>query len=264
MRSVRTAHSGPRRTACSGTHQTPHVFSKGTTAHALPHGGLDAEQALLADGKQQVHTSCRRRFVLQSTMLPLAALWGSASLSENNEQPPPTGTCPTCIGVVDGTLGSCAGLKACMSSYDDRPGFFIAPWSHEERGRAKALDKVEEAVTEAGGEVVERTEEYLRATFSLTLIGWQGTTADDVEFLLPEDDTTVELRGAARNTTPDWTGRIERRFEELRNACGFEIVPVLRNRNRVFGVGESPFDTFGPAPPTDLSRLDALLSGAQD
>lgn len=50
------------------------------------------------------------------------------------------------IGVVDGTLGSCAGVGPCMSSYDDRPGHFIAPWAHEERSRYKAMDRIEVAV----------------------------------------------------------------------------------------------------------------------
>ena len=45
---------------------------------------------------------------------------------------------------------------------------------------------------------------------------------------------------------------IIRRAEELRNAVRWVPVPVLRNRQRVlFGVFESPFDTFGPVPPLD-------------
>ena len=39
-----------------------------------------------------------------------------------------SGDCATCLGPVDGTLGSCAGLQACVSSFDDRPDHFLNPW----------------------------------------------------------------------------------------------------------------------------------------
>jgi hypothetical protein len=42
------------------------------------------------------------------------------------------GNCPTCIGPVDGTLGSCAGLDSCLSSFDDRPAHFVNPWEFED------------------------------------------------------------------------------------------------------------------------------------
>ncbi len=35
-----------------------------------------------------------------------------------------------------------------MSSYDDRPGHFIAPWQHEEGSSQRALDKIATAVTQ--------------------------------------------------------------------------------------------------------------------
>lgn len=41
------------------------------------------------------------------------------------------GTGPTDIGQVDGTLGSCAGLRECLSSFDDRPLHFANPWEYE-------------------------------------------------------------------------------------------------------------------------------------
>jgi hypothetical protein len=35
------------------------------------------------------------------------------------------------LGPVDGTLGSCAGIDPCSSSYDDRPPHFVAPWQFD-------------------------------------------------------------------------------------------------------------------------------------
>jgi hypothetical protein len=45
-------------------------------------------------------------------------------------------------------------------------------------------------------------------------------------------------------------------LEDLRMQLGFEVVPILRNRQRLFFFGESPFDSFGPVPPPtpDYSR----------
>lgn len=38
-------------------------------------------------------------------------------------------------------------------------------------------------------------------------------------------------------------------LEDLRMQLGWEVVPILRNRQRLFLFGESPFDSFGPVPP---------------
>lgn len=38
-------------------------------------------------------------------------------------------------------------------------------------------------------------------------------------------------------------------LENVRMECGWEEVPILRNRHRAFWFGESPFDSFGPVPP---------------
>mmetsp|Transcript_16942 Transcript_16942/g.42531 ORF Transcript_16942/g.42531 Transcript_16942/m.42531 type:complete len:130 (+) Transcript_16942:137-526(+) len=36
------------------------------------------------------------------------------------ESPPEEGDCPTCVGGLNDTLGSCGSSRACKSSYDDR------------------------------------------------------------------------------------------------------------------------------------------------
>ena len=43
----------------------------------------------------------------------------------------------TCIGQVDGALGSCAGVcsRECRSSFDDRPPYFLAPWEYDQFSR---------------------------------------------------------------------------------------------------------------------------------
>eukprot|EP00435_Cladocopium_sp_Y103_P002433 s1842_g1.t1 len=44
-------------------------------------------------------------------------------------------------------------------------------------------------------------------------------------------------------------------FEEIRQSLGWDVVPVVRNRQRALFFGESPFDNFGPA------LYDALRPG---
>eukprot|EP00798_Chlamydomonas_sp_ICE-L_P016271 gene16271-22451_t len=159
---------------------------------------------------------------------------------------PEKGNCATCIGVVDGTLGSCASeVNSCLSSYDDRPGHFIAPWTFDDRPQSKAMSRLVGAVEEAGATSIQQDgNSYLYAVFE----GQYGT--DDVEFLFAENDVTVELRSSSRYIKLPDGGRNERRLDFIRNSLGWENVPILRNRQRALVVIESPFDSFGPVPPS--------------
>mgnify|MGYP001807233186 CR=1 FL=1 len=86
---------------------------------------------------------------------------------------------------------SCAGLDTCLSSFDDRPGHFIAPWTFDNGSRHEAVQQLVNAVREAGGVVQEVTDGdrygYVYATFE----GGPLQGVDDVELLLPDGDTTV-------------------------------------------------------------------------
>ena len=59
------------------------------------------------------------------------------------------------IGSVDGTLGSCSSTPSCLSSYDDRPSNFLAPWMYEARSATDAMRQLMEAVEQAGAETLE-------------------------------------------------------------------------------------------------------------
>ncbi|KAG2453936.1 hypothetical protein HYH02_002139 [Chlamydomonas schloesseri] len=185
----------------------------------------------------------RRELLTLGALLPLGF--------EDSSTAPQRGcTDATCIGVVDGTLGSCAGLDSCLSSFDDRPGHFIAPWTYDSGTRHDAVQQLADAVREAGGAVQEVTDGdrygYVYATFQ----GGPLQGVDDVEFLLPDGDTTVVLRSSARAQGLPDLGRNERRLEQLRRRLGWEPVPILRNRQRALLFVESPWDSFGPVPPT--------------
>ena len=76
----------------------------------------------------------RRALLVGITLAPLPSL---ASPSLCSSLPAPT---PDCLGAVDGLLADCSG-PACISSQDDRPGIFSAPWQIE--GSSKnVLDKL--------------------------------------------------------------------------------------------------------------------------
>ncbi|GIL79789.1 hypothetical protein Vretimale_12413 [Volvox reticuliferus] len=176
----------------------------------------------------------------------LAALYLPGILKEIQ---PHKGSCPTCIGVVDDTLGSCGGLRSCVSSFDDRPGHFVAPWTYEAVNRADAVQMLAQAVEHLGGDVQKLEAGTSYGYVYVTWTSWQGT--DDVEFLLPDGDNTVVLRSAARVQGVSDLGRNERRLEQIRLKLGWEEVPILRNRRRALFIVESPWDSFGPVPPTD-------------
>jgi len=49
--------------------------------------------------------------------------WEQAKAQTSQEEPQ-RGTCATCIGVVDDTLGACSATTNCVSSFDDRSSLF--------------------------------------------------------------------------------------------------------------------------------------------
>jgi len=196
------------------------------------------------------------RRAMLSTLPMLFTLPGS-------EVPPPKigGDCADCLGPNGGTLASCSGYYAsCVSSYDDSPQHFVTPWVYEGKAPEAALRQLE-AYLRTQDDVVDlrRDGNYLYAQVQTK------TGRDDIEFLVPVDDTTVELRAASRPAPIvaafDAAGVFRHwgRFETYRKDLGFEILPVLRNRQSLLGgILQTPFDNYGPPPPQG-TPTDELL-----
>ncbi|CAM6086089.1 unnamed protein product [Calypogeia fissa] len=183
--------------------------------------------------------------------IPAAFPWEKVQL---DQLAPSKGTCATCIGVVDETLGACNATANCVSSFDDRPRFFVAPW--EFPGKLPfAVEKLTEVLLSSGAQIEEQGERYLHAVFTS-----KEGVVDDVEFLFsdPREDATVVLRSASRAISLDDKDRNRKRLEEIRKSLTWEQVPVLRNRKRTFFFLESPWDTFGPEPPPSFDYKDDL------
>ena len=170
----------------------------------------------------------------------------SQSKAENNG--------PTELGPIDDTLGSCAGLASCVSSYDDRPDYFIEPWELTDSPEV-ARNRLMGAIRQLGASKVEERAGgisgsiYIRASFG----------SDEVEFLLVSDgDRRIELRSSSNREGFIWeAGRHEALLEDIRSLVGYPKLEVLRNRQRRFIFIESPWDTFGPAPP--IGSMDSMV-----
>lgn len=183
--------------------------------------------------------------------------------------PPGSGTCVGCLGVVDQLLSRCRGdLTGCVSSQDDRPEVFEAPWQlplqldrlkndDPSEDVSRQMKQLQKAVAAAGGQNLQVGEDgrYLRAEFLVDL-PFLGKDADDCEWYFTPRDTIVQFRAERRSGRADF-GANRQRLEEIRQRLNWEILPVIRNRQRAFFFGESPLDKFGPA------LYDQLRPGAE-
>lgn len=86
-------------------------------------------------------TSRRGALVSLVALLPFAQAsvpHPAAAAAAAQEEP----ACASCVGYVEGTLGSCSAVGApCSSSYDDRPQHFVAPWTYD-GSREAAIDRL--------------------------------------------------------------------------------------------------------------------------
>lgn len=147
----------------------------------------------------------------------------------------------------------------CVSSQDDRPQYFLAPWCYE--GKYEYMkDKLLNYLLQTKGASIRKTPEnqddsrYIRVEFQN-----KDDTYDDAEFYFTPNDNTIQFRSFRRNKAFDW-GENRRRIENLRISLNLESVPVLRNRRRVLFFIESPLDEFGP-PTVQFDKMVDQISG---
>ena len=80
---------------------------------------------------------------------------------------------------------SCAGQISCASTYDDRPGHFVAPW--EFTGSPTAAQKeLVDVLEQLGGSIQQQQPGYVYATFTSQLTG-----VYDTEFAFGDNDNVV-------------------------------------------------------------------------
>mmetsp|Transcript_19840 Transcript_19840/g.64531 ORF Transcript_19840/g.64531 Transcript_19840/m.64531 type:complete len:245 (-) Transcript_19840:1164-1898(-) len=186
------------------------------------------------------------------------------------------GVCEECTDVERGVLGTCGASEAgaCVSVYDDRPAYFVAPWEFES-SRQSALAALVAAIEAEGGEVADvREPGYVLATFPSVGVEAEWVLADPREdavatiraTALEEDAASSSsssrrrpglLSGGARRR-----GACRRAVEAVRLRLGWAEVPIIRNRERKLFIVETPFDNFGPEPPPDLDVRDMGLTSS--
>jgi uncharacterized protein (DUF1499 family) len=145
-------------------------------------------------------------------------------------------------------------FSGCTSSQDDRPSFFLAPWSYDggyELARIKLLSHIS-AMT--GANIIEQDQQsrYVRVEFTN-----KDASVDDTEFYFTPGDCTIQFRSNRRGNVVSDLGVNRRRIENIRISLKLDSVPVLRNRRRKLIFVESPLDDFGP--PTIM--FDKVIDG---
>lgn len=94
--------------------------------------------------------------------------------------------CASCVGYIDGTLGSCSAVEVpCSSSYDDRPAFFVAPWQYDGSTQA-AMQHLVSTLQQCGAQILQKTSDYVYAVYQNS-----PNSSLDLEFVFAPNDTTV-------------------------------------------------------------------------
>ncbi|MEM9819088.1 MAG: DUF1499 domain-containing protein [Cyanobacteria bacterium P01_A01_bin.123] len=123
-----------------------------------------------------------------------------------------TGTSPG-LGITDGKLSACPATPNCVVSQGADADHAIEPITYEgDRDEVRELLlKVLSVVPRT--EIVTETDDYIRVISTSRLMGF----VDDTEFYLPEDESVIHLRAAARLGESD-LGVNRRRLEQIRFA----------------------------------------------
>lgn len=117
------------------------------------------------------------------------------------------------LGVKDGTLSPCPSTPNCVVSQGADDDHAIEPieYTGDRDDVRELLVKVIGAVPRS--EIVSQSDSYIRIRSTSRLMGF----VDDTEFYLPEDESVIHLRAAARLGESD-LGVNRRRLEQIRLA----------------------------------------------
>ena len=98
-------------------------------------------------------------------------------------------------GLVYGTLTPCPDKPNCVcSEFIEDTVHYIAPLDYSGTPPEEAWDDILQVIKENGGEVSAANDEYIAATFSVSLFGF----IDDVECRLDTSKNRIHIRSASR------------------------------------------------------------------
>jgi uncharacterized protein (DUF1499 family) len=112
--------------------------------------------------------------------------------------------------LVDGRLRPCPDKPNCVSSEEKRGDAQVAPLAFQ-GPPAAAWQSLKEAVRQAGGEIRQEGDQYLRATFTSRVFRF----VDDVEFRMVAAENLIHVRSASRLGYSD-LGANRKRVEKVR------------------------------------------------
>jgi uncharacterized protein (DUF1499 family) len=117
------------------------------------------------------------------------------------------------LGIQEGKLAPCPSTPNCVVSQGNDPDHAIEPIAY-----TRSRDKAREVLVKVLGvvprtEMVTQEENYIRVKSISRIMGF----VDDTEFYLPEDESVIHVRAAARLGESD-LGVNRRRLEQIRSA----------------------------------------------
>ena len=115
-------------------------------------------------------------------------------------------------GLASGTLTPCPHKPNCVcSEFAADTTHYIAPLDYSGTPPEKAWDDILQVIKESGGEISVANDEYIAATFSVSLFGF----IDDVECRLDTSKNRIQIRSASRVGHSD-LGVNKKRVEKIR------------------------------------------------
>ncbi|KAI0567806.1 hypothetical protein FGB62_1g010 [Gracilaria domingensis] len=208
-------------------------------AHAIAPSRMSARPGTVAN------VNCRSVRVVAAALVAVAHITHPLHASALGE-----------AALRDGLLRPCEPPRlSCVVSQHDVPPSFVEPFEYDPTTTtaSQALQAVLRAAQmENGARLVEQRENYLKFEFDLPLGG-----VDVAEFLFPDDDALVHFRAERADNAFDYSSN-RKRLRRIAVTARLSSLYVQRNRTRVFGFFESPFDRFGPS----AVDVDAIIERA--
>lgn len=104
------------------------------------------------------------------------------------------------IGLVDGKFTPCPDKPNCVNSeFIDDQAHYIPPFRYRAAEPGEILKILKAVILEAGGKIQSEKENYLAATFTISLFGF----VDDLEIRQDETNHMIHVRSASRVGTSD-------------------------------------------------------------
>ncbi|PXF46776.1 hypothetical protein BWQ96_03467 [Gracilariopsis chorda] len=159
---------------------------------------------------------------------------------------------PMPLGLVDGMLAPCEPPRlSCIVSQHDEPPSFVEPLEYDLSETKPSLlqhDLLSIVLQFNNAELLEQKHSYLHFLVD---------GVDDLEFYLPPDDALLHFRAERRSNAFDY-GANRRRLRTVAKRLHLAPLFVQRDRQRLFGIFETPFDRFGPS----AVDVDAIIQDA--